>query len=88
MATRIRLEVIHGSRFVKPDDTQRALDAAHAAILAENLADHEALEAAYAVYLEDPGADTPFARVQRAADLALTEDWHDPDGASLVVLPA
>ena len=95
MTTQIRIEVIHGNRSVHEDDIDRAETAA-----LQYLADHgETPESAHAEFkrqwtaLEDSCQDysylTGAARIwvdaQSAADVALTDGWRDPGGASCCI---
>lgn len=86
------IEITDGSRFVASDDIERAEAAVEAAIEREGWTTVEQLREAQAAQLlrgEMEPHDTTLAdaweRVESAGNIALTEEWHDPNGAALVV---
>lgn len=88
MGTRISLEILHGSQFVKDDDRERAENAALEVL---DNADVDP-KLAYAEFqrqwakFEDYEAFTGLAKLwvdaENAADIALTEGWHNSAGAA------
>lgn len=87
----IRLEITHGGQFASDADRDRALAAA---IDALGSVDPVAASAEYDRQIDAAMGDTShltglaeaWDRVQSAASLALTEGWHDPDGAYCEVI--
>jgi hypothetical protein len=99
--TKIQLEFSHGAQFASDNDRQRAIDAAKAVLDAFEWRkgdpmqiDYSEAQAAYNRHVSDEEynrspRDTimiaAWERAQSAADSALTEGWHDPDGASCTI---
>jgi len=91
MSKDFSLSIVSGGQFANNEDRRRAKDAAAAVFASANALPLEA----GAEYLQQLDADiarddmTGLARVwldaEQAADLALTEGWADPDGASCVL---
>lgn len=86
------IEIDLGANFVKDEDVQRAQQAINSALVREGLETTEQLRAARDEYdkrIESQDCDDELAdkyeHVVSAGDLALTEGWHNPDGASLSV---
>lgn len=86
--TRIAIDILHGNRSVTDEDRERAIDAAEAVLAAaETTRDLAAAEFRRQwEEFDDRDMLTGLARVwieaEDAADLALTEGWANPDGAS------
>lgn len=88
-----RIEIDHGGAFVNADDLQRAHDAARAAAERVGITTPEQARAAYADYMAKADTDgdihgLPWHAVDSAASVALTEGWHNTEGAYCHVEPA
>ena len=95
MTTQIHIEVTYGNRHVRESDLNRAEAAA-----LQYLADHgetplsahtefqrqwTALEDSCQDYSYLTGAALVWVDAGSAADVTLTDGWHDPDGASCCI---
>lgn len=79
---------------VGSEDRDRAASAIENAIAEEGLT-AETFAAAYDAFLaandgkeHDKALAAAFDRIQSAGDIALTLNWHDPNGAHLMLSPA
>lgn len=79
---------------IQDDDIARARDAIDAALGRDGI-DESGFAAAYAAFLSrsagdghDAGKADAFERIQSAGNIALTEGWHDSNGAHLMLSPA
>lgn len=84
----LHLDIDSGSRFVGPDDIDRALIAA-ARVLRDAKADILSCQHEYRRHLKTEqdddyaqGEARIWLEARQAADIALTAGWHDPAGAS------
>lgn len=83
--TQLRIDILHGSASVTDNDRERAKTAA-LKVLGEtdpSLAYAEYLRQLEALDSHDgmTGLAALWCAADKAADLALTEGWHNPDGA-------
>lgn len=86
------IEIVTGSQFVGPDDLHRAEHAIDAALAREGIETTEQLSAALDEYVKRSECETcddqmadRYERIVSAGDIALTEGWGDPNGASLSI---
>jgi hypothetical protein len=91
MTTRIGIEILHGSASVGDDDRERAEVAALAVCEAAAVSPEAAAAEYRRQYLAEieredmTGLALVWLEAERAADLALTEGWHNPGGASCAI---
>lgn len=90
----IRIEITHGSQFVSQQDIERAEVAAIMSLGVDGIDTPEKAAAARAEFLaaaetgEMPGEMSkpgPWEKAQQQASIALTEGWHNPEGADLIL---
>lgn len=86
------IEIVLGSKFVRDEDLRRAEQAIDATLVHEGIKTTEQFSAALDEYVKrsecescDDALADKYERVVSAGDIALTDGWHDPHGASLSV---
>jgi hypothetical protein len=81
----ISINLTHGTRDVGEDDRDRARDAALAVLFGRDIEEayreFQRQSAEFDDYDLLTGDAALWAQAERAADRALTEGWHNPDGA-------
>lgn len=87
----IRIDISHGSQFVSDADRDRAFAAATAALAGVDAAAASAefdrqVDAALGDTSKLSGLAVTWDRAVSAANRALTEGWHDTDGAFCEVI--
>lgn len=89
MTTQINIEISHGAQYVTADDKDRA--EAAALVVLGNVTPETAY-AAYLDYFEETDGVQPatglaalWEKAQAAADIALTEGWYNPAGATCYI---
>lgn len=88
MAPRFEIEITMGSRFVSEDDIARAEQAAAEALATMGVLTAEQARIAQDIYREILRSgqllpdDNIWLRATGAANIALTQGWRDPNGAS------
>lgn len=90
----IVIEIVTGSAFVETEDKFRAQVAAEEFLakagIPEKAAEYEYQRQWEEFDVEDPmtGLALAWIEARRAADVALTQGWGDPDGASCEIVAA
>lgn len=91
LANILRLEITHGAACVSEEDRNRAEHAAYASIsaagttVAAAYAEFQRQWAEHDDYALMTGLALAWVNAQKAADLALTEGWHNTEGAACTI---
>lgn len=89
----LRIQIIYGRLFVRNEDKERAISAAEQSLAKAGVTAEQAHAAFHKWWLNTENQDyaaapepaTAWIFAEDAANAALTDGWHDPNGASCAI---